>query len=63
MGDVNALQGVIWRLVRGSVTTGLGLFLAKAMNNPQYLWLGPVILALSKALRDKYPGKFEWLPL
>ena len=63
MADKSALQGIIWRLVRGSVTTGIGVLVARYLNDPRYIWLAPVILALSKALREKFPGKVEWLPI
>ena len=55
------LTGWIGRLVRTTVSTFIATTVARWQNDPKYVALIPVIVALSKALRDKFPGKFEWL--
>jgi hypothetical protein len=43
-----------WRLVRAAAGLGLAQLIATLSNNPQLLWLAPIITALAKALREKF---------
>lgn len=54
---IKALAPAVIRGVRTSIAVWLATQIAGNV------WWAPVALALSKVLRDKYPGKFEWLPI
>lgn len=58
-----AITSVLWRALRGAVATGISLGIAALQNNANLVWLVPVILALGKALREKFPEKLGWLPI
>ena len=52
------LNSVIWRAIRGAVAVWLSTQVA---NN---VWFTPIILAVGKALREKFPGKLtDILPI
>ena len=54
----SALVTYIMRAVRTAAATWLASQLAGNV------WWAPVIIALGKALRDRFPGKIErWLPI
>jgi len=53
----------LWRALRSAIAVGAGLALKTFFDNPAFIWATPIINALGKYLRDKYPGKFDWLPL
>lgn len=56
------LEGAKGRLIRATVSLIFPLLVAKYQNNEWYLAATPLLQAISKKLRDSYPGKFEWLP-
>lgn len=56
-------SGFKGRFIRALVSKLLADGIALWQGNPNYVWLLPVFLSLSKALRDKWPGKLEWLPI
>ena len=56
------MNALVWRFVRGTVATAISGFIATWQQNPKYAWLVPVILTVGKAVRDKFPKKFDWLP-
>ena len=51
------LIATLMRAVRSAVAVWIA---SQVANN---VWYAPIILAASKALRDKFPGKLEWLPV
>ena len=51
------LTAAVWRALRAVIAGWI------ASTYAHNIWYAPVILAVAKALRDKYPGKFEWLPV
>ena len=52
------LNSVVWRAVRSA----LAIWVASAVAHN--VWYAPVILAVGKALREKFPGKVtDWLPI
>ena len=55
--------GALGRLLRAALSTGLGLLLAQYKSNEWYIAAGPLLQMVGKTLRDKYPGKWEWLPI
>jgi hypothetical protein len=57
------MNAVLLRLVRVAISTGLGVLATVYGQNQYYIALTPVLAALGKALRDLFPGKFEWLPV
>lgn len=58
-----ALSGATGRLVRAGVSTAVSGAVAAHQNNEWIIAAAPLIQAIFKKLRDKYPGKFEWVPL
>lgn len=56
-------SGIVGRFLRAALTTGLGLVMAHYKDNQWYVSAGPLLQMIGKTLRDKYPGKFEWLPI
>lgn len=56
-------DGILGRFLRAALTTGVGLVLAHYKDNQWYVSATPLLQTIGKALRDKYPGKFEWLPI
>lgn len=59
-GDL--FSGVRGRILRNFLAWGLGFAVAKYQNENWYVSLAPVLQSIAKAIRDKWPGKFEWLP-
>jgi hypothetical protein len=57
------LEGAKGRFIRSLLTLGIGLALKQYGDNPWYIAAAPLIQALSKKLRDSYPGKWDWLPI
>lgn len=57
------LSGAIGRMIRSSVATGITAWVSAHEQNYWYLAGAPLIHAIFKKLRDKYPGKIEWIPL
>ena len=57
------LNPILQRAIRGAVATGLGLGMATLTENANWAWLAPILLALGKGLRTKYPKTLGWLPL
>lgn len=53
----------IWKAVRSAVITSVTAAIVTITSNPEYAAVVPLITALSGALRKKYPGKFDWLPV
>ena len=54
----NFIVVYIMRAVRAAVAT----WLASAVANN--IWYAPIIIAVGKALRDRFPGAVEkWLPI
>lgn len=56
------LSGATGRLIRSVVSLAVGLLAAKYKDNVWYVSATPLLQTASKALRDKYPDKFDWLP-
>ena len=52
----------LWRLLRVALALGGTTFFAGLFNIPQLVWVTPIISAVFKAIRDKYPGA-TWIPL
>jgi hypothetical protein len=44
----------LWRAVRGEVAVAICLYLAYVANKPELVWLAPVLLGVSKYIRDKW---------
>jgi hypothetical protein len=59
----NLYSGIVGRFLRASLTMSLGLIAAHYKDNQWYIAAGPLLQMIGKTLRDKYPGKFEWLPI
>jgi hypothetical protein len=57
------LVSAIWRLARVAIALGASGFLASLVKMPQLVWVAPVINAIFKAIRDKYPKTTSWIPL
>jgi hypothetical protein len=57
------LTGAKGRLVRAAVSLAVGFLLEKYKNDPWFLAASPLLQMVSKWLRDKFPGKLEWLPV
>jgi len=53
---------IIWRAFRTAVALGAALALKTFFNDPNLIWLTPLLPALGKYLRVKYPKILEWLP-
>lgn len=62
-GIEKMLQGWWGRAIRAAASIALAGVAAKYGKDTRYVMLAPVIQAGFKALRDKYPGVIEWLPL
>lgn len=59
----NFMDTWIGRLIRAGVSTGISLVVAKYQSNEWYISLTPVLQAVSKFLRDKFPNSlWEILP-
>lgn len=56
-------HGPIGRLLRGAVSLAITAAVAKYQGNVWYISATPLIQTAAKALREKYPGKFDWVPL
>ena len=54
---MNAVKGSLLRALRSAVA----IFLADAVAGQ--IWYAPIILAVSKALRVKFPQWTGWLPV
>lgn len=57
------MNAILLRLLRISISTGLGVLASQYGSNPYFIALTPVLATVGKALRDLFPGKFEWLPV
>lgn len=55
-------SGIRGRLLRNFLAWGLGLAVAKYQHNQWYVSIAPLLQSITKAVRDKWPGQFEWLP-
>jgi len=53
----------ILRALRVSLGLGIAKFISIITQEPQLIWLSPIINALFKYLREKYPDKFKYIPL
>lgn len=54
-------QAIITYLLRG-IRAAVATYLASAVGHN--VWWAPVIIAVGKALRDRFPGVVEkWLPI
>lgn len=58
----NLLSGVKGRFIRSMLSLCIGIAVSKYQDNVWYISLTPFLQTLSKALRDKWPDKWEWLP-
>jgi hypothetical protein len=54
---------ILLRFLRTAVSVGLGVVATIYGQNKYYIALVPVLATIGKALRDLWPGKFEWLPI
>lgn len=57
------MNAILLRLIRVAISTILGVLATHYGSNQYYIALTPVLAAIGKALRDLFPGKFEWLPI
>lgn len=53
---------IIWRAARTAVALGFALSIKTFFNDPNLIWITPLLPALGKYLRVKYPKILEWLP-
>lgn len=66
---MGAAFAMLFRAARIAVAIGGGTAAAKVLNEPNALWLGPIVGGLMKGARIKYPettklGKIlKWIPL
>jgi hypothetical protein len=56
------ISRTIWRAFRSAIAVGAGVALKTFFDNPALIWAAPIINAIGKYIRDKYPEKFDWLP-
>jgi uncharacterized membrane protein YgaE (UPF0421/DUF939 family) len=58
------MKAAILRLIRAGVSMGLPVLISYLAGHPNALWAGlaPVIMAISKYLRDNIKG-LDWLPV
>jgi hypothetical protein len=56
------LSGAVGRLIRSTVSLLLGILLAKYKDNPWFIAAAPLLQAISKWGRAKYPAELGWLP-
>lgn len=57
------MDGPFGRFVRAVLSLAITSYIAKHENNVWYISAAPLIQTATKWLRDKYPGKWEWLPI
>jgi hypothetical protein len=50
----SAVGRAIWRFLRAEVSLMISLYLANLLQRPEIIALAPVILAVSKYLRDQF---------
>lgn len=55
-------EGAWGRFLRAALATGLGVLASHYQSNEWYVALGPALQLIGKKLRDRYAGKFDWLP-
>jgi hypothetical protein len=60
--DWKTFGAAVWRLFRVALALGGTAFLGSLLKMPQLIWATPLISALFKAIRDKFP-KATWIPL
>jgi hypothetical protein len=53
---------VIWRAVRVALAVSGGAFLSSLANNEALIFVAPLISAVFKSIREKFP-KLWWIPL
>lgn len=58
----NLLQGARGRLIRVGFPLAVSYVSGKLQGYDWYVAATPLLNYLSKLVRDKYPGQFEWLP-
>jgi hypothetical protein len=57
------MKATAWRFARVALATAAGYGLQALVGKP-YAWIAvPAISAIGKALREKYPYQWDWLPL
>jgi hypothetical protein len=49
------VKRVLLRAVRGVVSMGVGIVLARYGNDPSYLWITPALSSAGKFLRERFP--------
>lgn len=54
--------GLKARAIRNLLAWVIGVAIAKYQNNVWYVSAAPLLQSIAKALRDKYPGEWEFLP-
>lgn len=60
---MNAIKRVAARLIRATVATSVAGLVAKASTDPRFVFLSPLLLALGKALRERYPKASPFIPI
>jgi hypothetical protein len=60
--DWKTLGASVWRLFRVALALAGTAFLGSLVKMPQLVFLTPVISAVFKFIRDKFP-KATWIPL
>ncbi len=58
----NVTRKFVWRTLRSGIAIFLAHFASQFIALPTFQWTAPIILGLGAALREKYPGKYDWLP-
>ena len=55
------MRRILWRLVRGFIASAIAGAVAKLKDDPEWMWLVPVILTAGNEIRKKW--KVTWLPI
>ena len=57
-------KGALWRTLRTAIAIGLPVLISYLAGHPDARWAGlaPIIMGISKYLRDNYKI-FDWLPV
>jgi hypothetical protein len=60
--DSKPMKDIIKRFLRVGISTIAGAWFVKLQNDAKYAALIPIISAIGKAIRVKYPKAEDWLP-